>query len=330
MGLAAHYYDGKTSRRHRVELEVEGDRAVLRGDVERSAPLGELHVSERSVHAQRKVTFPDGAYVEVADTRAFDDLLNSTGHEDGLVVRMTQSWKHVLMATLFTVAILLLTYFYAIPAGARAIAAALPESAERSIGVGTLDLLDKRLFSQSKLPMVRQQALAQAFARLKPPVDGAPAYTLLFRASKIGPNALALPSGHVIMTDEMVKLVGDDEAVMAVLAHELGHLHERHLMQRVIQSSAIAAISTLMFGDVSAVVANLPTALIDARYSREVEASADRYAVAMLKANGISTEAMARAFDEMAKLDKGPGMGYFASHPPSAERARAARQGEQP
>jgi Zn-dependent protease with chaperone function len=128
----------------------------------------------------------------------------------------------------------------------------------------------------------------------------------------------------------MVELVGDDDAVMAVLGHELGHLHERHLMQRVIQSSAIAAISTLMFGDVSAVVANIPTALIDARYSRELEASADRYAVAMLKANGISPEAMARAFDQMAKLDKGGTTSYFSSHPSSAERARAARQASQP
>lgn len=328
MALAAHYYDGKTSKRHKVTLEVDGDRAILHGDVERSSPLAELHVSERSVHAQRKVTFPDGAYLEVTDTSAFDALLNSTGHEDGIVVRLTQSWKNVIIATVSTVAILALTYFYAIPAGARAIAAALPYSAERSIGTGTLELLDDRFFKPSKLPLERQRALAQAFSRLKPPVDGAPSFTLLFRASKIGPNALALPSGHVIMTDEMVKLVGDDEAVMAVLAHELGHLHERHLMQRVIQSSAIAAISTLMFGDVSAVVANIPTALLDARYSREVESDADRYAVAMLKANGIAPEAMARAFDAMAKLDKGVGMGYFSTHPPSAQRAQAARQSQ--
>jgi Zn-dependent protease with chaperone function len=325
MVLAATYYDGKTSRRHQVTLEVQGDFALMLGELERRCPLSELHVSERSVHAQRKVTFPDGAYLEVGDSAAFDEMLARTGHQDGLVVRMTQSWLHVGMATVFTVAILWITYVYGIPAGARAVASALPQGVERSIGIGALELLDKRFFKPSALPATRQRELAERFAKMRPPQDGAPAYRLLFRASRIGPNALALPSGDVIMTDEMVKLAGDDEAVIAVLAHELGHLHERHLMQRLIQSSAIAAMSTLMFGDVSALLANVPTALLDARYSRQVESDADQYAVQMLRTNGISQDAMARVFERMARYEGKFDMGYLSTHPPSAERARAVR-----
>ncbi len=33
----------------------------------------------------------------------------------------------------------------------------------------------------------------------------------------------------MVMTDEMVELVGaDDKVITAVLAHELGHVHHRH------------------------------------------------------------------------------------------------------
>lgn len=48
-------------------------------------------------------------------------------------------------------------------------------------------------------------------------------------APQIGANAFALPDGTLVVTDELVELAGDnDDEVLAVLAHELGHIHERH------------------------------------------------------------------------------------------------------
>ena len=77
--LAARYFDGQTSRLYHVTLSVRDGMAVLAGDIARSCPLGELHVSERSSHAVRKVSFADGAYLEIADQAAFNRLLHATG-----------------------------------------------------------------------------------------------------------------------------------------------------------------------------------------------------------------------------------------------------------
>src|SRR5471030_2159050 len=96
--VTAFYFDGKTSRRHRVRPSVDGDAATITGDVERGCPLAQLRVSERSVHATRKVSYPDGAYLEIADRAAFDALLDATGHRDGVVVRLQQSWRGALAA----------------------------------------------------------------------------------------------------------------------------------------------------------------------------------------------------------------------------------------
>lgn len=317
--VPALYFDGKTSRVHNVMLSVEAGIASISGDAERTCPIGDLRVSERARNTSRKVTFPDDAYLEIHDVRAFDTLLADTGHQDSVVVRMQQSWRGALIAFFATAAILTLGYLYGLPVAAEVIAKALPAKVERSISSGMLDFLDRRILSASKLPAARQNTITSHFKRLLPPTEGAPDYTIIFRKSSIGPNAFALPSGQIILTDELVGLMENDEQIMGVLAHELGHLHERHLMRRIVQSSAIGAVATVIFGDVSAIIANIPTLMLDMKYSRDAEREADDYAIAMMRKNGISLVHLAGGFERL-KTKGGDSSSYLSSHPSATER----------
>lgn len=317
--VAAFYFDGQTSRRHQVRLAVDGDVAIITGDVERGCPLAQLRVSERSVHAARKVSYPDGAYLEIADRAAFAALLDATGHRDGVVVRLQQSWRGALTAAIATVVVLVLGYWLVLPPAASLLAHALPVAIERRLGDGVLDLLDQHVFAPSQLPLARRAQLSARFALLSPPYPGTPPHRIVFRKSRIGANAFALPSGDIVMTDEMVNLMPDDDALMGVLAHELGHLHERHLTRRIIQGSAVAASATLLFGDVSSVVAALPPLLLDLKYSRDAEREADDYAIAMLRHNGIAPEHLAEVFVRLDQI-AGTVPAYLSSHPAGPER----------
>lgn len=325
-GVAARYYDGQTSRAHQVVLTVLGDEARLAGEVSRVCPLAALRLSERSRHAVRKVTFPDGAFLEIADKDAFERLLARTGQRDGWVVRLQQSWRGAALAAGGTVLALALTYLYLLPAAAGWIAVALPPQVERQLGDGVLAMFDGRIFAPSRLPAQRQRQLSEAFGRLGAPKQGAPAWHIVYRSSRIGPNAFALPSGDIVLTDEMVALLADDEAVMGVLAHELGHLHERHMTRRLIQGSAVAGATALLFGDVSSALSGVPALALDMKYSRDAEREADDYAVAMLRHNGIAPEHLARAFEKMEALDHDINP-YLSSHPASAERVARIRGG---
>jgi Zn-dependent protease with chaperone function len=319
MSVAAYYFDGKTSRRYAVDLSVESDVAHVSGEVRLACPLVELRVSERSAHTVRKVTFPDGAYLEIQDRAAFNALLAETGYRDSFVVRMQQSWRSTLLALLGTVAVLVLGYMYGLPQASKAIAYALPESVEHSIGSGTLAFLDKHVLAPSSLPLERREAIKARFQGLMPPFPNEPHFELVFRKGNIGPNAFALPSGQIVLTDEIVKLVDDDDAAMGILAHEMGHLYYRHLMRRIVQTSTVGAVTTLLFGDVSAVVANLPTLVLDMKYSRDAEREADDYAIAMLKKNGINLAKFALVFEKLGEKTGDP-VPYLSSHPASAER----------
>ncbi|MGH8806424.1 MAG: M48 family metallopeptidase [Noviherbaspirillum sp.] len=327
MLVPAFYFDGKTSHRFAVSLTVQEGIAVISGDVHRQCPLADLRVSERLRNASRKVTFPDGAYLEILDNAAFNTLLRQTGHEDSMVVRMQQSWRGALIASLLTIALLALGYLYGLPAAANAIAKTLPENVAHMIGRETLAFLDSRMLAPSRLPTERQAAIVEGFKSLAPPQEGMPRYEILFRKSQIGPNALALPSGQIVLTDELIELADSDDAVMAVLSHELGHLHERHLMQRIIQGATIGAVATVLFGDASSVIANIPTVMLDLKYSRDAEREADDYAIAMMKANGISLAPMVRTFEKLGEKSGDPAP-YLSSHPPTEERIEWIRKAQ--
>jgi len=235
-------------------------------------------------------------------------------------------------------------YHWGLPAASEWLAFQMPDAALARMGSSTLDVLDRIALSPSKLPAARQQQLRDAFALLAAPGGAQTRYTLHFRdGGTIGANAMALPDGTLVVTDQLVALAAHDEEILAVLTHELGHVQRRHGLRMLIQGSIVAFVVSFYIGDVSSVAAGLPTLLLQARYSRNHETEADHFGAAMLKANGISPQRLAQMLEKLeaahrakaaAKSDKDKtatesqarrgGIGdYLASHPATRERIEA-------
>lgn len=330
--VEADYYDGQSARVHRVSLALDGHDLTVSGEtVQRSEPLASLRVSEPMGQAPRLIKFPDGAHCEVRDPAGLAALLAHSGHQDSLVVRLQHRWRWAAAAVAVTVAFLFAGYRWGLPAASEWIAYQIPEKLLARMGDGTLGLLDQALFEPSKLPPARQRELAAEFENLATPSGAKPAHRLVFRDSpRIGANALALPDGTIILTDQLVDLADEDQEILAVLAHELGHLDRRHSLRMLIQSSIVGVVVAWYIGDVSSVAAGLPTVLLEAGYSREHEREADRYAAEMLAYNGLSPSLLADMLGKLEAAQRGKGaqrkgIGYLSSHPATEERIEALR-----
>jgi Zn-dependent protease with chaperone function len=331
--FAAKYFDGQSSRPHAVVASVEGERIELRGaTIERSFALGEARVSERLQHAPRLITFADASYCEVADHAALDAALAATGFRDSLVVRAQNRWRYAAAALLATIGVIVVAYLYVLPWAARIAAFQVPDDVEASIGREAVQWVDKQLFEPTCLPADRRARIAQAFAQIAP--KDAREYRIEFRRSRIGPNALAFPGGTIVVTDELVALAPSDEAVLGVLAHELGHIEHRHLLRRLISSTVVGAVATLLAGDASGIATALPATLADLSYSRDMEREADDYAIERLHEAGLPLAPLADLLEKMEAAheertrSRGAGVrleGYLSTHPDTAERARKLR-----
>jgi Zn-dependent protease with chaperone function len=243
---------------------------------------------------------------------------------------MQNRWGWALVAVMLTVAAVAAGYRWGLPAAAEWIAYRLPPRLLASMGDSSLEFLDKGILHPSKLTAARQEKLKQAFDNLEQPSKTTPAHTIVFRnGGSIGANAFALPNGTIVVTDQLVSSARNDNEILGVLSHELGHLERRHSLRMLIQGSMVGFVVGWYVGDVSSVAAGLPSAMLQARYSRDFEREADAYAAQMLKLNGISPSVLAHMLERLqAKARKAsaqaadPFAGYLDSHPATQERIR--------
>ena len=139
-------------------------------------------------------------------------------------------------------------------------------------------------------------------------------------------NAIALPGGQVLLFDGLVQQAESPEELAGVLAHEVGHVRERHVMTALLRQFGL---SVLLAGADSGLT-NGAVGLASMGYSRDAEREADDYARARMAQSDISPLGAASFFERMAKEhggeDNSPALlGWIASHPSSNERAKAYR-----
>lgn len=150
-------------------------------------------------------------------------------------------------------------------------------------------------------------------------------------------NAFALPGGQVFVGEGVIRLMDSEDALAAVLGHEIEHVDLRHCAER-----AQAEARGRQLGD----LAGLTMEIFMAGYSKEQELEADRDGTTLAVQAGYSYTGILQLFDELtrsetdkansAQMSGGPIgeaarlslttlSGYLASHPSIQQRSESIR-----
>ncbi|WP_447555320.1 M48 family metalloprotease [Vreelandella sp. EE22] len=155
-------------------------------------------------------------------------------------------------------------------------------------------------------------------------------------------NAFAVPGGVVGINSGLFAFADDEGAFVSVLAHELGHLSQRHYArgsdragqtQLPAMAGMLAGILIAASGGGDAGIATAmgsQAALIQDQlsYSRRFEQEADRIGLQAMAAAGFDPEAMVRMFaamQRMARLQGGTPPEFLLTHPVSDSRLSDAQ-----
>ncbi|HET6604644.1 MAG TPA: M48 family metallopeptidase, partial [Xanthomonadaceae bacterium] len=297
MGVHGLYYDGRSPRSVPVTLAREGAALSVRGaGVCVDWPLHQVELDARLGDTRRALRFADGSQVHSDDNDGLDALLSERARAERWRVRLEGAWAAALLAVVVVFVGGWLFVAYVLPPLADRVAQRIPPAAETVLGEQVLGILDRAHFEPTQLPGPRRDELAAAFGQLQEAGARGMPLRLEFRRAGM-PNAFAVPGGTVVMTDELVELAGDDDELMAVLAHEIGHQRHRHVLRGMLQDSAVLVLLATLTGDVASMTAltsGLPTFLMRAGFSREFEREADAHAFELLRASGRSPRAFAR------------------------------------
>ncbi len=324
------FYDGLSSVPRLTELTLTPTGSIIvrleGGHIEFQSH--KVRISTRVANTPRNFYFPDGSKCESLENDKIDEFIAARrGTASGRWLHLLESsWHYVVIIAVLTIVIVGAFIRVGIPALAERVAHEIPSSMDVELSEQVLATLDATVFEPSMIEVPRREQLNSLLIEITEAVGGEHHYQLEFRRSdRIGANAFALPSGIIVITDELLEIAEDDRELIAVFAHEVGHVVNRHVLRRVIQSSVVTLLIGTLTGDVvsvSTLAATIPAALLEAKYSREFESEADRLAIQYLAQKNISTQHFVAILMRLDQSHSGEKRvtGFLDTHPASSER----------
>ena len=323
MRIRGHLYEPGSSRRTDATLACEHGRLhLIRGDDDAVVGVEIRGASERLAGVPQTLSLNTGQRFV-----PFEELPPGfPGAADTTMSRWTdrlERFSPVRAAILIAVLALgLLGLRNVVPLVADVAVVMVPDGVEAFVGRQAFRELDEAMFSPTRLPEPRRARIAAAGKALarQGGIDSIPA--IHFRhAPLIGANAFAFPGGPIVITDDLVRVLGDDEKIVAVLAHELGHVKERHALRQVLRIGGIFVIASLVLGgDDSALeeLAAIAVSTASAGYSRSFERDADAFAGRLLESAGRSAgdlaDALRALLEDCGEACRGEA-GWLSTHP---------------
>lgn len=332
MAFSARYFDGSGSAAHAVQVVADvGALRLLREEGEICVPWPRVRIGDRLGSAPRVIYLEEAGELHSDDQSAVAELARrlGQGRMAAQLFRLESRVWIALFALLFSVAAAWLGLRHGLPLLAGVAAELVPPGIEAGMGKQTLAALDKLVFQRGTLPLSRQEALRQRLRAVCHQAGDCPDWRLEFRGGgALGANALALPGGTLVMTDEIVKLARHDDELIAVAAHELGHVRHRHALRQGLASAGVVLLAQILvgdFGSIGDVVSGLPVLLLQTGYSRAMEREADAHALALMRRSCLPPQHFA---DILSRLDAShPGsrasVTLFSSHPATLDRIKA-------
>lgn len=327
--------------RYAIELE---DGITYRGEV------SHLKISERLGKVERKITLEDGSLFTTKDNDSIDMLFKDKQKINGFIHYLETHMQWIAVAFVVTVFVGFATFKWGIPWASQKIAHALPQKTNELISTSTMNFLDKYMFDESNLSLERQEEIRQHFkvklAPLSISEDNEIKYTIHFRAWEMGdekiPNALALPSGDIILTDKFVELSKSQDEIDSVLLHEMGHVVHRHGLEMLIEGTFMTVAIMMITGDDTGMLGDMGvgigSALLSSKYARGHESEADLYAFNKMLQAKIDPKSFSLIMNRMVEfMNEGKSnnednnsdeniLDYFSSHPSTKKRVDLANR----
>lgn len=136
-------------------------------------------------------------------------------------------------------------------------------------------------------------------------------------------NAFALPGGQIFITLGLLNKLQTEAQLAGVLAHEMGHVIERHSAEQM-ATSRLGQILTMAVGTAASdqsnsgyQIAAVVNQMMQLRYSRKDESEADTWGLKLMTESGFDPRAMIEVMKVLQAVSGGTkgGSEMFQTHP---------------
>jgi predicted Zn-dependent protease len=143
-------------------------------------------------------------------------------------------------------------------------------------------------------------------------------------------NAFAMPGGDIYVYTGLMKAADTEAELMSVLAHEVAHVTERHIAERLVAQYGLQALAAAALGDnpgiTSQIVASVAGQGYLLKFSRSAETEADHSGLRYLVRAGYDPQGFVSFFETLQSQGGARPPEFLASHPSPENRITAAKE----
>ncbi|MEX0841193.1 MAG: M48 family metallopeptidase [Xanthobacteraceae bacterium] len=332
------FFDGATSERQEVAVELAPATLRIRsqsGDLlaewsyaeieQIVSPDAVLRVGPHGVDSLARLEIRDPAFAA-----ALDELATTVDRTGAMQRRGRSKLAVLIVAATASFAFLALV---ALPALATRLTPFIPFALERKIGQAADAELRAAIGSDVPgLPLDcgGGQAEREGQAALQSLVNRLAAAAGVTMPVKVGvlrrseANAIALPGGQIYVFHGLIAAADTPDELAGAIAHEIGHVIQRDGMKAIMEAAGLSFLFGILLGDFvgGGAVVVAARSVLESSYSRETEAAADSYAVAVMNMAGRDADALGRILARVGDMH-GSAPEILLEHPATEDRIAA-------
>ncbi len=133
-------------------------------------------------------------------------------------------------------------------------------------------------------------------------------------------NAMALPGGTILVTKGLLDIVESENELAFVLAHEIGHFHNRDALKSL-SRGLIGSLVLGLVGQSTQTLSNVVGSISTSSYNRRAETKADSFGLELMQATYGTVSGSTELFKKLAENENIDLFSlYNRSHPFSNQR----------
>jgi len=323
------YFDGVTSRRHVVAIELGSSLGLIEDGVAiASWPYDDLRAADggRGTLRLRCASHLPLARLEVFDPAAQAEIRKHARLLESERGGSAQTGR-IVAGSLAAIVSIVLIVVYGMPLVTERLTPLIPVSFERRLGA-IADNQVRSIFAGKTCSNAQGQA---AFAKLVETLRQASHLDMPLQTEVVTSrvaNAFALPGGKIYLLNGLLQKAQSPDELAGVIAHEMGHVSHRDHLRMMIHRGGVSFLIGLLFGDVtgSSAVIFVTRSLFEVSYTREAEQNADIFAIETMHALGRSPAPMGELLFRITGAEGNRTVSILASHPLTEDRRALMRR----
>lgn len=120
-------------------------------------------------------------------------------------------------------------------------------------------------------------------------------------------NAFAFPGGSIVLNQGLILSADSFDEILGVMAHELSHVTNRHVMRGIIYNISLFSIVNLLIGDISGIIAVVLEnggSLLSLKFSKDMEIEADKSGVRLMEEAGLNLNGLISFLEKLREEEK--------------------------